>query len=120
MTGQYGAAKAGVENLTATMAVEWGHLGIRVNAVAPGLVVTPESMASGSMSSSSRRQRQVDAVPLRRLGTVEDVAAACVFLASDEAGWITGETMQVTGGSRITVGYLSYLHHVTERLATTR
>jgi NAD(P)-dependent dehydrogenase (short-subunit alcohol dehydrogenase family) len=119
MTGQYGAAKAGVENLTATMAVEWGHLGIRVNAVAPGLVVTPESMASGSMSSSSRRQRQVDAVPLRRLGTVEDVAAACVFLASDEAGWITGETMQVTGGSRITVGYLSYLHHVTERLATT-
>jgi NAD(P)-dependent dehydrogenase (short-subunit alcohol dehydrogenase family) len=120
MTGQYGAAKAGVENLTATMAVEWGHLGIRVNAVAPGLVVTPESMASGSMSSSSRRQRQVDAVPLRRLGTVEDVAAACVFLASDEAGWITGETMQVTGGSRITVGYLSYLHHVTERLAATR
>ena len=120
MTGQYGAAKAGVENLTATMAVEWGHLGIRVNAVAPGLVVTPESMASGSMTSSSRRQRQIDAVPLRRLGTVEDVAAACVFLASDEAGWITGETMQVTGGSRITVGYLSYLHHVTERLAATR
>ena len=120
MTGQYGAAKAGVENLTATMAVEWGHLGIRVNAVAPGLVVTPESMASGSMTSPSRRQRQIDAVPLRRLGTVEDVAAACVFLASDEAGWITGETMQVTGGSRITVGYLSYLHHVTERLAATR
>jgi len=120
MTGQYGAAKAGVENLTATMAVEWGHLGIRVNAVAPGLVVTPESMASGSMSSPSRRQRQIDAVPLRRLGTVEDVAAACVFLASDEAGWITGETMQVTGGSRITVGYLTYLHHVTERLAATR
>jgi NAD(P)-dependent dehydrogenase (short-subunit alcohol dehydrogenase family) len=120
MTGQYGAAKAGVENLTATMAVEWGHLGIRVNAVAPGLVVTPESMASGSMSSPSRRQRQIDAVPLRRLGTVEDVAAACVFLASDEAGWITGETMQVTGGSRITVGYLSYLHHVNERLAATR
>jgi len=120
MTGQYGAAKAGVENLTATMAVEWGHLGIRVNAVAPGLVVTPESMASGSMSSPGRRQRQIDAVPLRRLGTVEDVAAACVFLASDEAGWITGETMQVTGGSRITVGYLSYLHHVTERLAATR
>lgn len=120
MTGQYGAAKAGVENLTATMAVEWGHLGIRVNAVAPGLVVTPESMASGSMSSLSRRQRQIDAVPLRRLGTVEDVAAACVFLASDEAGWITGETIQVTGGSRITVGYLSYLHHVTERLAAAR
>ena len=50
MTGQYGAAKAGLENLTATMAVEWGHLGIRVNAVAPGMVLTPEGLASGSMS----------------------------------------------------------------------
>lgn len=120
MTGQYGAAKAGVENLTATMAVEWGHHGIRVNAIAPGVVVTPESMASGGMSSPSRRQRQIDAVPLRRLGTVEDVASVCVFLASDEAGWITGETIQVTGGSRITVGYLTYMHHVTERLAATR
>ena len=121
MTGQYGAAKAGVENLTATMAVEWGHLGIRVNAIAPGVVVTPENRASGSgMSSSRRRQRQIDAVPLRRLGTVEDIGSLCVFLASDEAGWITGETIQVTGGSRITVGYLSYLHHVSERLATNR
>ena len=45
MTGQYGAAKAGVENLTMTMGVEWGHMGIRVNAVAPGVVVTEESMA---------------------------------------------------------------------------
>ena len=50
MTGQYGAAKAGLENLTATMAVEWGHLGVRVNAVAPGVVLTPEGLASGSMS----------------------------------------------------------------------
>jgi NAD(P)-dependent dehydrogenase (short-subunit alcohol dehydrogenase family) len=119
MTGQYGAAKAGVENLTATMAVEWGHYGIRVNAVAPGVVLTPEGMASGSMSTPSRRQRQIDTVPLRRLGTVEDIAWVCVFLASDEAGWITGETIQVTGGSRISVGYLTYMHHVTERLAAT-
>ena len=120
MTGQYGAAKAGVENLTATMAVEWGHLGIRVNAVAPGVVLTPESMASGSMQRPSRRQRQIDTIPLRRLGTVEDVAWLCAFLASDEAGWITGETIQVTGGSRISVGYLTYMHHVTERLAADR
>ena len=120
MTGQYGAAKAGVENLTATMAVEWGHLGIRVNAVAPGVVLTPESMASGSMQRPSRRQRQIDMIPLRRLGTVEDVAWLCAFLASDEAGWITGETIQVTGGSRISVGYLTYMHHVTERLAADR
>jgi NAD(P)-dependent dehydrogenase (short-subunit alcohol dehydrogenase family) len=117
MTGQYGAAKAGVENLTATMAVEWGHLGIRVNAIAPGVVLTPESMAAGSMSRPSRRQRQIDTVPLRRLGSAEDIGWLCAFLASDEAGWITGETIQVTGGSRISVGYLTYMHHVTERLA---
>jgi NAD(P)-dependent dehydrogenase (short-subunit alcohol dehydrogenase family) len=120
MTGQYGAAKAGVENLTATMAVEWGHHGIRVNAVAPGVVLTPEMTSGSSMSTPSRRQRQIDTVPLRRLGTVEDIAYLCVFLASDEAGWITGETIQVTGGSRISVGYLTYMHHVTERLAAAR
>jgi NAD(P)-dependent dehydrogenase (short-subunit alcohol dehydrogenase family) len=119
MTGQYGAAKAGVESLTATMAVEWGHLGIRVNAVAPGLVPTEDSLApGGSMSRPSRVARQIESVPLRRLGTVDDIGAACVYLASDEAGWVTGETIQVTGGSRITVGYNTYMHRITEHLAT--
>ena len=118
MTGQYGAAKAGVESLTATMAAEWGHHGIRVNAVAPGLVPTEESLApGGSMSRPSRVARQVATVPLRRLGTVDDIGALCAFLASDEAGWITSETIQVTGGSRIPVGYLTYMHHITEQLA---
>jgi NAD(P)-dependent dehydrogenase (short-subunit alcohol dehydrogenase family) len=117
MTGQYGAAKAGIENLTATMAVEWGHHGIRVNAVAPGLVPTEDSLApGGSMSKPSRVARQVETVPLRRLGTVDDIGAVCAFLASDEAGWVTGETIQVTGGSRIPVGYLSYMHRITEQL----
>lgn len=117
MTGHYGAAKAGLENLTSTMAVEWGHLGIRVNAIAPGVVLTPEGVASGTMSRPSRRQRQIDTIPLRRLGEVEDVAWVCVFLASEEAAWITGETVHVTGGSRIPVGYLTYMHHVTQQLA---
>jgi 3-oxoacyl-[acyl-carrier protein] reductase len=119
MTGQYGAAKAGLENLTATMAVEWGHLGIRVNAVAPGVVPTPEGLESGraSMNRESRRRRQVATIPLRRLGTVDDIGAVCVFLASDEASWISGEVIQVTGGSRIPIGYLTYMHHVTEELA---
>ena len=118
MTGQYGAAKAGVDSLTATMAVEWGHYGIRVNGVAPGLVPTEESVAAGgSMSRPSRVARQVANVPLRRLGTVDDIGAACAFLASDEASWVTGEVIQVHGGSRITVGYLTYMHHITELLA---
>jgi NAD(P)-dependent dehydrogenase (short-subunit alcohol dehydrogenase family) len=113
MTGQYGAAKAGLENLTATMAVEWGHLKIRVNAVAPGVVLTE---APAAMDRPSRRRRQLETIPLRRLGTVDDVGALCVYLASDEAAWVTGEVIQIHGGSRIPVGYLTYLHHVNERL----
>ena len=112
-TGQYGAAKAGLENLTATMAVEWGHLGIRVNAVAPGVVLTEAPVA---MDRPSRRRRQLETIPLRRLGSPDDVGAVCVFLASDEASWVTGEVIQLHGGSRIPVGLLTYLHHVNERL----
>jgi len=111
MTGQYGAAKAGVENLTGTMCVEWGHLGIRVNAVAPGVVVL-EGGKSTSMASESRMRRQIETIPLQRLGVVDDVAPLCVYLASDEASWISGAVIPVNGGSRISVGLLSYLHHV--------
>jgi 3-oxoacyl-[acyl-carrier protein] reductase len=114
MTGHYGAAKAGIDNLTATMAVEWGHLGIRVNAIAPGAVLTEAPVAA--MDRPSRRRRQVETIPLRRLGTVQDIGWLCVYLASDEAAWLTGEVIQVTGGSRIPVGYLTYLHHVNQRL----
>src|SRR5690606_25166448 len=109
MTGQYGAAKAGVENLTATAAVEWGHLGIRVNAIAPGVVLTENSR---SMTSDSRRRRQVETVPLRRLGEVEDVAPLAVYFVSDASSWVSGTVVQVTGGSRIPVGLLTYLHRV--------
>lgn len=107
MTGNYGAAKAGVESLTATMAVEWGHLGIRVNAIAPGVVLTE---SSSSMSSESRRRRQIETVPLRRLGEVDDVGPLAVYFASDESSWTSGTVVQVTGGSRIPVGVLTWLH----------
>jgi len=93
------------------MAVEWGHLGIRVNAVSPGVVLTERSEGA-TMGSPSRRRRQIETVPLRRLGTVDDVGPLCVYLASDEAAWTSGETIQVTGGSRIPVGLLTYLHRV--------
>ena len=114
MTGHYGAAKAGVDNLTATMAVEWAHLGIRVNAVAPGAVLTEEPVAA--MDRPSRRRRQAESIPLRRLGVVDDIGPLCVYLASEEASWVTGEVIHVTGGSRIPIGYLNYLHRVNERL----
>ena len=107
MTGQYGAAKAGVESLTATAAVEWGHLGIRVNAIAPGVV--PTERDDGSMLNQSRRRRQIETVPLRRLGKVEDIGPLAVYFVSDESSWITGTVVQATGGSRIPVGLLTYL-----------
>ena len=114
MTGQYGAAKAGVENLSATMAVEWGHLGIRVNVIAPGVILTE---ASSQAQSESRRRRQIETVPLRRLGEPDDIGPLCVYFASDESAWVTGTVVPVNGGSRITVGYLSYMHRVTEMLS---
>jgi len=109
MTGQYGAAKAGVESLTATMAVEWGHLGIRVNAIAPGLVLTEQAT---SMARETTRRRQIETVPLRRLGQPDDIAPLAVYFASDCSAWTTGAVVPVNGGSRIAVGTLSYLHTV--------
>lgn len=114
MTGQYGAAKAGVENLTATMAVEWGHLGIRVNAIAPGVVLT-EGLTT--MASVSRQRRQIETVPLQRLGTVDDVGPLAVYFASDESAWVSGTVVPVTGGSRIPIGLLSYLRRVNAEVA---
>lgn len=112
-TGQYGAAKAAVESLTSTMAVEWGHLQIRVNAIAPGVVLTERS---SSMAKESTRRRQIETVPLRRLGRVEDVGPLAVYFAADESEWVSGTVVQVTGGSRIPVGTLSYLHHISRRM----
>jgi NAD(P)-dependent dehydrogenase (short-subunit alcohol dehydrogenase family) len=113
MTGQYGAAKAGIENLTATMAVEWGHRRIRVNAIAPGVIMTETSR---SMVKASRRRRQLETVPLRRLGTVDDIGPLAVYLASDASSFVSGTVVQVTGGSRIPVGLLTYLHHVNREM----
>jgi NAD(P)-dependent dehydrogenase (short-subunit alcohol dehydrogenase family) len=115
-TGQYGAAKAALDSLTATMAVEWGHRGIRVNAIAPGMVLTETNQAAGgSLSTPGRRARQIETVPLGRLGELADIAGLAVFLASDAATWITGQVIQVNGGSRLPVGYLSYLHEFSRR-----
>lgn len=109
MTGQYGAAKAGMDNLTTTMAVEWGHRNIRVNAIAPGVVMTEEMAA---FMSPSQVRRQTDTVPLGRLGAPDDIAGLCVYLAADESAWISGTVIQAHGGSRIPIGYLAYLNRI--------
>ena len=94
--GAYPAAKAGVAKLTEQMALEWGPQGIRVNAIAPGFI--DGGMSAGFFKDPTIRARRGGAVPLRRLGTPEDVARAVLFLGSDEATYISGQQLAVDGG----------------------
>jgi NAD(P)-dependent dehydrogenase (short-subunit alcohol dehydrogenase family) len=92
----YGAAKAGLGQLTKTMAVDWAPHGVRVNAVAPGLIAT--DFSSALERDSVRRDAFLARIPLRRFGTPRDVASSVLFLASPEAEWITGSCLVVDGG----------------------
>jgi NAD(P)-dependent dehydrogenase (short-subunit alcohol dehydrogenase family) len=91
----YGAAKAGLMSLVRTGAVELGPSGIRVNAVAPGVVWTPRVSA---FLGDEGHERNVVNTPLRRVAQPADIAAALLFLASDLAGYVTGQTLTVDGG----------------------
>jgi citronellol/citronellal dehydrogenase len=92
-----GAARAGVDNLTKTLAVEWSKYNIRINAVAPGIIQSsglenyPPEMLNGL----------AETIPMRRLGSTDEVAWLCTFLVSPYAAYITGETVYVDGGQRL-------------------
>lgn len=96
-TGAYAAAKAGVLNLTLTMAAELAPRGIRVNAVSPGPVPT-EAFLRVLDFTEPDLLRLATTVPLGRLGTPEDIAAAVLYLASPAAAWVTGQNLLVSGG----------------------
>ena len=98
----YCVSKAGVEMLTRCAADELGEHGIRVNALRPGLV--PTDLAAPLASHPLARANYESLMPLGRLGTVEDVAAAAVFLLSDGASWITGQVFAVDGGHTLRGG----------------
>lgn len=98
----YGASKAGVTIITKTMALELSPKGVRVNAIAPGFIDTPLSRGNRrGMSEGEQAQnvaRLAASAPMGRIGRPEDIAHAALFLASDEAAYITGHTLVVDGG----------------------
>jgi peroxisomal 2,4-dienoyl-CoA reductase len=90
------AAKAAVDALTRNLAVEWGRYGIRVNGIAPGAIDDTEGVRR--LLPDSVRQRAIDANPLGRLGTIDDIVHAALFLCSDGATYLNGAILVVDGG----------------------
>lgn len=98
----YALAKAGVAQLARNLAVQWGPQQIRVNALAPGLIETP--LSAPLLADETFMAKRLQMTPLRRVGTVADVASACLFLASPASGFITGQHIAVDGGTSVTDG----------------
>jgi len=96
-SGAYAASKAGLAALTELMAVEWGPMGLRINAVAPGFI--DAGLSAPFFANQTVRDLRCLAVPSRRLGRSEDIAEAVIFLASDAASYINGHQMVVDGGA---------------------
>ena len=92
----YAAAKAGIEILTQHLAAQVGPYGIRVNCIAPETILTERNI---SRIPEAQKKSLVEAHPIKRLGTPEDIARAALFLVSEDAGWITGVVLDVAGGA---------------------
>jgi len=98
-TSVYTATKGAVDAVTRTLAKELGPRHIRVNSINPGMVET-EGVQAGGFNKGDFRNSMEAQTPLGRIGQVDDIAPAAVFLASDDSAWITGETLRIAGGLR--------------------
>jgi NAD(P)-dependent dehydrogenase (short-subunit alcohol dehydrogenase family) len=94
-----GAAKAGINMMMMNLAIEWGRYGIRVNSIVPGPIEGTEGLKR--LSSAEAKQKLVDAVPMRRMGTVDDIGQTAAFLASPLATYISGCVVVCDGGSNL-------------------
>lgn len=99
------AAKAGVLSLTRTLAAEWGSRGIRVNAIAPGVMVTPGAAQNLKFADEKIQERLIRTIPARRFAGLEEVADAIVFLSSPAAAYITGDCLTIDGGLSLPAGF---------------
>jgi NAD(P)-dependent dehydrogenase (short-subunit alcohol dehydrogenase family) len=97
------AAKAGVDMLTRVLAMEWGGSGVRVNAITPGPIDDTEGMRRLAPTDEGR-EKIIQAMPLQRFGTKEDIARLALFLTSDAASFITGSIMVCDGGQSLLGG----------------
>ena len=100
----YSAAKMGVQGFTRTLGIELGPYGVNANAIAPGFIATDMTDATAArlkMDVEEFRRLNAEANPVRRVGFPEDIAAAAAFLCSDEASYITGQTLYVDGGAKL-------------------
>ena len=100
----YAAAKMGIQGFTRTLGIELGPYGINANAIAPGFIATEMTDATAArvgVSVEDFRAAAADRNPVKRVGFPEDIAAAAAFLASDEASYITGQTLYVDGGAKL-------------------
>jgi 2-hydroxycyclohexanecarboxyl-CoA dehydrogenase len=94
----YSASKGAIIALTKTLALELGPFGITCNNIPPRFVMNTVMSEQAALSASFSRQAMLEAGPIRRQGEPEDIAGACAWLASDEAGYVTGQTIGVNGG----------------------
>ena len=97
----YSASKGAIIALSKTLAVEFGPLGITCNNIPPRFVMNTVMSETAVRESHISKQKMIDAGPIKRHGEPEDIAGACAWLVSDEAGYVTGQTIGVNGGRYI-------------------
>lgn len=102
----YGSAKAAVNHMTATLGMEFGTHGIRVNAIAPGPVDT--QLIANRLVTEEDRTAMASFYPINRIGDVDDIAAAALYLCSEEASWVSGVTLVINGGQHATSGMFNW------------